>query len=142
MSVEDLLAALHKATGAKLEKDDPILIAAFLANEVAFSALETAVQQAVARITEANAAAHDQAKSDAAALITQAAEWHRDRIKESVAEGLKAVDAALARLRETQEAVRGHRKATVAAAWVAGISAAGAGAAWAGWVAAQFWVVG
>jgi len=121
MDRAELLAAVSRATGVRLDPADPVLAAAAINEILLDQALAKFARQTKAN-TDRMVATSTQmlvdAKKEAEALLTEGSVWAEGRIK---AAGESAAAVVLADLRqETVKAERAHR-AAVRAAWVTAI---------------------
>lgn len=136
---DKLIALVRKETGIKLEADDPVLAVAVLHEKVlepALERVEAAAQAAAGRMGHATDRAVEAARSEAGRVVTEAAEWVAERLREAAAE----VSATL--VQETQAEVakaEAARRAAVRAAWIAGCTSAGGVVAVVAVAAAVFW---
>jgi sorbitol-specific phosphotransferase system component IIBC len=118
MDREQLIAAVSRATGVRLDPADPVLAAATI-NEVlldqALAKFDRQMKLHADRMVAASAQMLVDAKKEAEALLTEGGVWAEVRIK---AAGESAAAMVLADLRqETVKAERAHR-AAVRMAWV------------------------
>lgn len=118
MDREELIAAVSRATGVRLDPADPVLAAATI-NDVlldqALAKFDRQTKMHTDRIVAASTRMLADAKREAEALLTEVGVWAEVRIK---AAGESAASIVLADLRqETVKAERAHR-AAVRLAWV------------------------
>jgi hypothetical protein len=118
MGREELIAAVSRATGIRLEPADPVLAAATI-NEVlldqALAKFDRQMKLHADRMVTTSTQMLVDAKKEAEALLTEGGVWAQGRIK---AAGESAASVVLADLRqETAKAERAHR-AAVRVAWV------------------------
>jgi hypothetical protein len=118
MDREQLIAAVSRATGVRLDPADPVLAAATI-NEVlldqALAKFDRQTKMHTDRMVAASTQMLVDAKKEAEALLTEGSVWAEGRIK---AAGESAAAVVLADLRqETAKAERAHR-AAVRVAWV------------------------
>jgi hypothetical protein len=118
MDAKDLIAAIARETGVRLNAADPILAVAVI-NELmldqALVKLDRQVKVQADRVTAASTQAVVDAKKEAEALLTEAGEWIEARI--TVA-GETAAKMVLAELRRETESARKASRAAILAAWV------------------------
>ena len=118
MDRAELLAAVSRATGVRLDPADPVLAAAAI-NEILLDQALAKFDRQTKANTDRMVATSTQmlvdAKKEAEALLTEGSVWAEGRIK---AAGESAAAVVLADLRqETAKAERAHR-AAVRVAWV------------------------
>ena len=118
MDAKDLIAAIARETGVRLNAADPILAVAIV-NEFmldqALAKLDRQVKVQADRVTAASTQAVVDAKKEAEALLTEAGEWIEARI---TAAGETAAKMVLAELRRETESARKASRAAILAAWV------------------------
>ena len=118
MDAKDLIAAIARETGVRLNAADPILAVAVI-NELmldqALVKLDRQVKVQADRVTAASTQAVVDAKKEAEALLTEAGEWIEARI---TAAGEAAAKMVLAELRRETESARKARRSAILAAWV------------------------
>jgi hypothetical protein len=118
MDAKDLITAIARETGVRLNAADPILAVAVI-NELmldqALVKLDRQVKVQADRVTAASTQAVVDAKKEAEALLTEAGEWIEARI--TVA-GETAAKMVLAELRRETESARKASRAAILAAWV------------------------
>jgi hypothetical protein len=118
MDAKDLIAAIARETGVRLNAADPILAVAVI-NELmldqALVKLDRQVKVQADRVTAASTQAVVDAKKEAEALLTEAGEWIEARI---TAAGETAAKMVLAELRRETESARKASRAAILAAWV------------------------
>ena len=84
MEVDQLIAAISRTTGLRLDKSDPILAAAAINDALldqALVKLDRQVKVQADRVTAASTQAVLDAKKEAEALFTEGGEWFVARIK-------------------------------------------------------------
>jgi len=122
MDAKDLIAAIARETGVRLNAADPILAVAVI-NELmldqALVKLDRQVKVQADRVTAASTQAVVDAKKEAEALLTEAGEWIEARI---TAAGETAAKMVLAELRRETESARKASRAAILAAWVTAIA--------------------
>ena len=122
MDAKDLIAAIARETGVRLNAADPILAVAVI-NELmldqALVKLDRQVKVQADRVTAASTQAVVDAKKEAAALLTEAGEWIEARI---TAAGETAAKMVLAELRRETESARKASRSAILAAWVTAIA--------------------
>jgi CHASE3 domain sensor protein len=118
MDAKDLIAAIARETGVRLNAADPILAVAVI-NELmldqALAKLDRQVKVQADRVTAASTQAVVDAKKEAEALLTEAGEWIEARI---TAAGETAAKMVLAELRRETESARKASRSAILAAWV------------------------
>jgi hypothetical protein len=122
MDREQLIAAVSRATGVRLDPADPVLAAAAI-NEILLDQALAKFDRQTKANTDRMVATSTQllvdAKKEAEALLTEGGVWAEGRIK---AAGEAAASTILADLRqETAKAEHAHR-AAVRAAWVTALT--------------------
>ena len=122
MDAKDLIAAIARETGVRLNAADPILAVAVI-NELmldqALVKLDRQVKVQADRVTAASTQAVVDAKKEAEALLTEAGEWIEARI---TASGETAAKMVLAELRRETESARKASRSAILAAWVTAIA--------------------
>ena len=122
MDAKDLITAIARETGVRLNAADPILAVAVI-NELmldqALVKLDRQVKVQADRVTAASTQAVVDAKKEAEALLTEAGEWIEARI--TVA-GETAAKMVLAELRRETESARKASRSAILAAWVTAIA--------------------
>jgi hypothetical protein len=122
MDAKDLIAAIARETGVRLNAADPILAVAVI-NELmldqALAKLDRQVKVQADRVTAASTQAVVDAKKEAEALLTEAGEWIEARI---TAAGETAAKMVLAELRRETESARKASRSAILAAWVAAMA--------------------
>ena len=122
MDAKDLIVAIARETGVRLNAADPILAVAVI-NELmldqALVKLDRQVKVQADRVTAASTQAVVDAKKEAEALLTEAGEWIEARI---TAAGETAAKMVLAELRRETESARKASRSAILAAWVTAIA--------------------
>ena len=122
MDAKDLIAAIARETGVRLNAADPILAVAVineLMRDQALVKLDRQVKVQADRVTAASTQAVVDAKKEAEALLTEAGEWIEARI---TAAGETAAKMVLAELRRETESARKASRSAILAAWVTAIA--------------------
>ena len=118
MDAKDLIAAIARETGVRLNAADPILAVAVI-NELMFdqalAKLDRQVKVQADRVTAVSTQAVVDARKEAEALLTEAGEWIEARI---TAAGETAAKMVLAELRREMESARKASRSAILAAWV------------------------
>ena len=118
MDTKDLIAAIARETGVRLNAADPILAVAVI-NELMFdqalAKLDRQVKVQADRVTAVSTQAVVDARKEAEALLTEAGEWIEARI---TAAGETAAKMVLAELRREMESARKASRSAILAAWV------------------------
>ena len=118
MEVNQLIAEIARTTGSRLDRSDPILAVAAI-NEVlldqALVKLDKQVKVQADRVTAASTQAVLDAKKEAEALLTDAAEWIDARMK---AAGAAVAEQVVTDIQHELQTVRQARRSMFRLAWV------------------------
>ena len=118
MEVNQLIAEIARTTGARLDRSDPILAVAAI-NEVlldqALVKLDRQVKVQADRVTAASTQAVLDAKKEAEALLTDAAEWIDARMK---AAGAAVAEQVVTDIQQELQTVRQARRSMLRLAWI------------------------
>ena len=118
MEVDQLIAAISRTTGLRLDKSDPILAAAAINDALldqALVKLDRQVKVQADRVTAASTQAVLDAKKEAEALFTEGGEWFVARIK---AAGEAAADKVVAAVQQETQKVERARNTIVRLTWL------------------------